>query len=113
MARKSTKKTTEAKAEAPVAKPETAATDALKKAVLLDDIVARTNLKKRDVKPAVEAALTILGDALRDGKELNLPPLGKVRVVKGKDLEGGASVLTLKLRMPKNATVAAQGSDDA
>lgn len=113
MARKSTKKTTEVVAEVPVTQPDTEAKEPLKKPVLLDDIVARTNLKKRDVKPAVEAALSILGDVLREGGELNLPPLGKVRVVKSKDLEGGASVLTLKLRMPKNATVAAQGADDA
>ncbi|SFS13284.1 HU family DNA-binding protein [Yoonia litorea] len=80
----------------------------MKKPDLLDAVVARTNLKKRDVKPAVEAALALIGDALRNGEEVNLPPLGKMRVVKAKDLDGGASVITLKLRTPKNATVAAQ-----
>ena len=114
MARKTTKKATP---KATKAKPvtEAAAEPAvlLKKPELLDDVVARTNLKKRDVKPAVEAALAILGDALRDGKELNLPPLGKVRVVKSKDLDGGASIVTLKLRTPKNATAAAQEETSA
>ena len=74
--------------------------------------MARTNLKKRDVKPAVEAALAVIGEALRAGNELALPPLGKVRLVKTKELDGGAAVMTLKLRIPKNATVAAIKADD-
>ena len=78
----------------------------LKKPALLDAIVERTNLKKRDVKPAVEAALAVIGDALREGTVVNLPPLGKLRVVKSKSLDGGAAVVTLKLRTPKNAAVA-------
>ncbi|MEO1639296.1 MAG: HU family DNA-binding protein [Pseudomonadota bacterium] len=83
--------------------------DPLKKPDLLDQVVARTNLKKRDVKPAVEAALSVIGDALRDGQDVNLPPLGKLRVVKTKDLDDGAAILTLKLRTPKHASVAATG----
>lgn len=112
MARKTTKTETPApkKTTAPEAAKESGAT--LKKSDLLDQIVARTNLKKRDVKPAVEAALALMGDALRDGNELNLPPLGKLRVVKSKDLDGGASVVTLKLRTPKNASAAAQEASD-
>lgn len=83
----------------------------LKKPELLDAVVTRTNLKKRDVKPAVEAALAVLADALRDEKIVNVPPLGKLRLVKSKPLDGGAAVMTLKLRTPKNATAAAK--DDA
>ena len=103
-------------ARKPKAEPDTAKTEEamLKKPELLDAVVARTNLKKRDVKPAVEAALAVLGDALRDEKVINLPPLGKLRLVKSKPLDGGASVMTLKLRTPKNATaVARDDSDDA
>lgn len=85
----------------------------IKKPELLDEVVLRTGLKKREVKPAVEAALSVLGDALRDGAEVNVPPLGKLRVVKSKDLEGGAAVMTLKLRTPKHATRAALSDDDA
>lgn len=112
MARKTSKTKTPApkKTAAPEAAKESGA--ALKKSDLLDQIVARTNLKKRDVKPAVEAALALMGDALRDGTELNLPPLGKLRVVKSKDLDGGASVVTLKLRTPKNASAAAQEASE-
>ena len=110
------RKTSKTKSPAPkkTAAPEAAKESGvvLKKSDLLDQIVARTNLKKRDVKPAVEAALALMGDALRDGTELNLPPLGKLRVVKSKDLDGGASVVTLKLRTPKNASAAAQEASE-
>ena len=112
MARKSTKSTTIAPQEKAASKTVEATVATLKKPDLLDQVVARTNLKKRDVKPAVEAALALMGDALRDGVELNLPPLGKVRVVKSKDLDGGATVVTLKLRTPKNASVAAHQVDE-
>jgi nucleoid DNA-binding protein len=113
MARKTTTKST-------LAKPEVApiedAPKLMKKPDLLDQVVARTNLKKRDVKPAVEAALAVIREALRDGSDLALPPLGKVRLVKTKEMEGGAAIMTLKLRTQKHATLAATkaaGSDEA
>ena len=117
MARKTTAKTTAAKAKtakaastpktAPQAEPKV-----IKKPDLLDQVVGRTNLKKRDVKPAVEAAFALIADALRDGAEVNVPPLGKVRVVKSKDIGDGAAVLTLKLRTPKNASAAASDAKE-
>lgn len=86
----------------------------IRKPELLDEVVLRTGLRKRDIKPAVEAALSVLGDALRDGTEINVPPLGRLRVVKSKELEGGAAVMTLKLRTPKHvARAAALAEDDA
>lgn len=75
----------------------------MKKPELLDAVVARTNLKKRDVKPAVEAALAVISEALVRGDDVNLPPMGKLRVVKSKPLDAGAHVLTLKLRTMKTA----------
>jgi hypothetical protein len=98
-------------ARTPNADPEVVITEnvMMKKPALLDAVVARTNLKKRDVKPAVEAALAVLGDALRDGTVVNLPPLGKLRVVKSKPLDDGAAVVTLKLRTPKHAAIVVSG----
>jgi len=108
MARKSTPKTAPKPA---TAVPKTApATDdpMLRKKELFEKVVARTSLKKRDVKPAVEAALALIAESLREGRDVNLPPLGKLRVVKSKDLDNGAAVVTLKLRTPSNATAAAK-----
>jgi hypothetical protein len=88
-----------------------------KKSDLLDQIVARSTLKKRDAKPALDAALALIGDALLRGDELNLPPLGKLRVVRTKALDNGAHLLTLKLRRQKDAaqsdkTTLATADDD-
>ena len=81
----------------------------VKKPEFLDRAVARTEVKKREAKPAIEAALAVLADALVAGEELNLPPMGKLRVVKSKDVGDGAKVLTLKLRTMKDG--AGQGGD--
>ncbi|MDB4240654.1 HU family DNA-binding protein [Yoonia sp.] len=112
MARKATT-TQEPAPVSDAAEVEPSTVELIKKPQLLDRVVTRTNLKKRDVKPAVEAALAVMREALQDGAELNLPPLGKVRLVKTKELEGGASVMTLKLRTPKHATFANQQTDFA
>ncbi|WP_394177898.1 HU family DNA-binding protein [Yoonia maritima] len=79
----------------------------LKKPQLFNEVVARTGLKKRDVKPAVEAALAVIGEALARGDELILPPMGKTRIVKTKDIGDGAALLTVKFRTPKVAVVQA------
>jgi len=85
----------------------------LKKADFIDRAVARADAKKRDAKPAIEAALAVLSEALMAGEELNLPPLGKMRVVKSKDIGEGAKVLTLKLRTMKDgAGLGAPKTDD-
>jgi hypothetical protein len=80
----------------------------IKKPVFIDRAVDRTDVKKRDAKPAIEAALAVFAEALINGEELNLPPMGKIRVVKSKDVGDGAKVLTLKLRTMKDG--AGQGA---
>lgn len=85
----------------------------IKKPEFIERAVARTEVKKREAKPAIEAALAVLAEALLKGEELNLPPMGKLRVVKAKELGEGAQVLTLKLRTMKDgAGLGAQPSDN-
>ena len=62
---------------------------ALKKKDLLDRVQALSKAKKKDVKDVVEATLTVLGEALAKGEELNLPPLGKAKVNRQKGVTGG------------------------
>ncbi len=69
----------------------------LKKQELVERIVKASGAKKKDVKLIIEAALGVLGDALSAGKELNLPPLGKMKVNRQRE-EGNAEILILKLR---------------
>ena len=93
----------------------------LKKQEFVDRIVKASGAKKKDVKLIIEAALGVLGDALSAGEELNLPPLGKIKVNKQRD-EGNSEVLILNLRRgggqsgggnqtPKE-TLAEDGEDD-
>jgi hypothetical protein len=93
---------TMARAHSPTS--ETAASAPLKKPDLLDQLATRSGLKKRDAKLALDATLTLIGEALARGDDLLLPPLGRVRVVKAKDLGAGAQLLTLKLRSGKDAS---------
>lgn len=81
----------------------------IKKPEFLVRAVERTNVKKREAKPAIEAALAVPAVSLINGEELNLPPMGKLRVVKSNDVGEGAKVLKLKLRTMKDG--AGQGAD--
>ncbi|MBL4917885.1 HU family DNA-binding protein [Tabrizicola sp. DMG-N-6] len=69
----------------------------LKKKELLSRVADLSGAKRKDVKPVLEAALRVLGEALSKGEELNLPPLGKVRVNRSKS-DAGTDILTLRLR---------------
>ncbi len=95
-------KKTVAKAAPKPSAPETPATEVhvLRKKELLERVVARSGVKKKDAKPAVEAMLAILGEALANGEELNLQPLGKMMVKRQKELEN-AKVMICKLRHKK------------
>ena len=85
--------------------------EAVKKAEFIDRVIARGDLKKKDAKPAIEAALAELADILAAGGELVLPPMGKIKAVKVKDLGEGAQMMTLKLRTMKDG--AGQGAGGA
>jgi nucleoid DNA-binding protein len=74
----------------------------LRKQDLVDRVVARSGLKKKDVKPAVEALLEELGLAVSRGEELNLPPFGKLKVTREKET-ANARVLNCRIRQPRSA----------
>ncbi|SEM50538.1 DNA-binding protein [Loktanella fryxellensis] len=74
----------------------------VKKAEFIDRVTARANLRKRDAKTAIEATLAELADILIAGGELTLPPMGKLKAIKVKDLGDGAQLLTIKLRTMKD-----------
>lgn len=68
-----------------------------KKKHLVERVVAISGAKKRLAKDVVEATLAALGEALNEGRSLNLPPLGKLTVNRQKDIASG-EVLIVKLR---------------
>lgn len=76
---------------------------------LVEMVAQKTGGKKADLKPTVEAVLEAIGVALATGKDLNVPPLGKLRVAKNQP-----PVMTLKLRLadgPKAAGLALADED--
>ncbi|WP_299350228.1 HU family DNA-binding protein [uncultured Shimia sp.] len=86
----------------------------LKKVDLVDMVVERSGIKKKFAKPAIEAALAVLGEALAEGRSLNLRPLGKVKVLKSKEVSNG-TVITTRVRQPLETAGAAATApkDDA
>lgn len=69
----------------------------LKKKELIDLVVERSGIKKKDAKPVVEAMLSVLGETIAKGRELNLQPLGKLRINRSSD-KGNGRVIVCKLR---------------
>lgn len=92
-------------AAAAAVKPEMAE---LRKRGLIGAVAERSGVKRRDAKAAVEAALEVLGEAIADGRALNLPGLGKVKVTRTKK-HANAQVFVTKVRQ---ATRRTQGGGD-
>ena len=84
----------------------------MRKKELIDLVVERSGMKKKDAKPIVEATLAILGEALAEARELNLQPLGKVKVRREKLMPNGR-VLVTKIRQSNTAEGADNDADDA
>jgi hypothetical protein len=74
-------------------------TKMLKVGDLIDAVVAASGAKKPQAKPVIEATLAALGLLLADGAAMNLPPLGKLQVMRRKEQPNG-EVLIVKLRRP-------------
>ena len=76
----------------------------MRKKELIDTIVTRSGIKKKDAKPVVEAMLSVLGEALAEGRPLILPPLGKIIVRKEKALPRG-KMMMVKIRQTTAPTL--------
>lgn len=72
----------------------------LKKKELIERVVEASGLKKKDVKPTVEAVLAVLGRAIANGEDLNLQPLGKL-MVKNRAEKPNGTVINCRLRQAK------------
>lgn len=75
----------------------------MKKKELVDLVVSRSGIKKKDAKPVVEAMLAVLGESIAEGRELNLQPFGKLRINRKVEKDNGR-VTVCKLRQNSNAT---------
>lgn len=84
--------------------------DVVRKPQFIERVVERSEMRKREVKPALEAALAVLAEAIANGEELVLPPLGKVKVIREKEFANG-SAYTIKVRIPNYAENQAANAD--
>lgn len=73
------------------------AANSLKLKALVDQVADLTKAKPKLVKDVVEATLAAMGRALSEGQELNLPPFGKARVSRQKEV-GTGEMLIVKLK---------------
>ncbi len=89
-------------------------TGEMKKRELIKAVMARSGARQKLAKPVVEAMLSVMGEALAEGRELNLPPMGKVKIQRQKKVSGGM-VSVLKLRRTDNmvANTAENAADSA
>lgn len=92
-----------------VAEPAAVETD-MSKREMIDLVVERAGGKRKEVKQAVEATLAILGEALASGRELNLQPLGKMRINRVEEKANGRVIFC---RFRQSAKNVAGMSDDA
>lgn len=76
------------------------ASPSLRKKGLIEAVTARSGVKRKDVKPVIEAMLGILGEAIAEGRDINLPDLGKIKVNRTKKLANG-EVFNVRIRQPK------------
>ncbi len=99
-------------AKKPAGPDETAAAEAssdagqtagdLKKKELIDLVVARSGVKKKDAKPVIETMLAVLGETIAQERGLALQPLGKLRVTRTEDKDNGR-IFVCKLRRTEDA----------
>lgn len=125
--RKSTKKSTAAKAVKPQPVPEEPVPEAVapeatpvaarvqvKKKDFVERVVLRSGAKKPVARDLTEAVLAVLGEALAQGETLVLPPLGKMSVARSVGKAGG-EILHVKLRrmaLPEDAKKDADSASD-
>ena len=89
-------------AEEPVDKGVTAKDTWFRKRDLINAVVARSGVKRRDAKASTDVLLEVLGETIASEWSMNLPGFGKLKVTKSKLLPKGR-VLTVRVRQPQQS----------
>ncbi|MRU13898.1 DNA-binding protein [Roseovarius sp. A21] len=77
----------------------------MKKKELIEAVVERSGVRKKFAKPAIEAMMEVLGEAIAEGRDLNLPPMGKIKQQRTKEA-ANVRVTVAKIRQSKEAGAA-------
>ena len=72
----------------------------LRKRELINSVVERSGVRKKFAKPVVEAMIGVLGEALAEGRDLNLQPMGRIKQQRVKDT-ANARITIAKIRQNK------------
>lgn len=73
----------------------------LTKKDLIERIVTESGMKKGEVRTALDATLTVLRQALREGSDIAAAPLGKLKIAREKETPNGKLVVCrVKLKDP-------------
>ncbi|MGH1459298.1 MAG: HU family DNA-binding protein [Paracoccaceae bacterium] len=91
----------------------TVALAALQKKELLEAVVARSGVKKKDAKPVVEAMMAVMGEALGEGREWELQPLGKFKINRIKDSGNGRVIIGRLRRSARGQNTANDDTSDS
>lgn len=95
--------------EMPSSEPKGPAPDMLKMKDLLALVIEANGGKRNGVRTIVDATLAAIGASLQKGEVLNLPPLGRARVTRQQEEDGG---VTLMVRL-KRSTEDSAGKSSA
>jgi DNA-binding protein HU-alpha len=74
----------------------------------LELVVEKSGAKKGDARGVTDAVLAAMAEVLAAGKDMNLPPLGKVKMVKEKQV-GARQVLTVRVIIGGGSADSAEG----
>lgn len=84
----------------------------LKKRELIEEVVKRSGVRKKFAKPVIEAMIDVLGEAIAEGREVNLQPFGKIKQQRTKDT-ANARITVARIRQSKSAGPALDPEDRA
>ena len=84
----------------------------MKKKTLIDEVVMRSGVKKKDAKPVVEALLEVMGEAIAEGREMNLQPFGKIKYKRAKE-DASNRVVIANIRQRKEPVSTAKIAQEA
>ncbi|WP_295536231.1 HU family DNA-binding protein [uncultured Thioclava sp.] len=82
----------------------------LSKKTFVDRVMIAAGVNKGQARQMSEAVLKVLGEALSQGEELNVPPLGKLKINRQFE-KNGDEILVVKLRRP-SGMLADTGGDE-
>lgn len=75
---------------------------ALTRKEFIDQLVEVTGGRKGEVRDLLDATLRLLSESIQEYDEVNIPPLGKIKVARRKDVPNG-KVVNMRVRIPIKA----------